>query len=54
MRLVSFLNNWSQDNLLQLLKTAGDNTAMPSISAPIQILCYVLVQGQSSEGSETH
>jgi len=29
---------------LQLLKTAGDNTAMPGITAPVQILCYFLVQ----------
>ncbi len=34
----------SLNNLLQLLKTAGDNTAMPSFTAPLQILCYVVVQ----------
>ena len=33
------------DNLLQLLKTAGDNTSMPSLTAPVQILCYFVVQG---------
>ena len=35
----------SLDSLLQLLKTAGDNTAMPGITAPVQILCYFFVQG---------
>jgi type IV secretion system protein VirB6 len=35
----------SLDTLLQLLKTAGDNTAMPSLMAPTQILCYFVVQG---------
>ena len=30
--------------LLQILKTAGDNTAMPSFTAPLRILCYVVVQ----------
>jgi hypothetical protein len=34
----------SLDTLLQLLKTAGDNTAMPSLMAPLQILCYLFVQ----------
>ncbi|WP_353071223.1 type IV secretion system protein [Tunturiibacter gelidoferens] len=34
----------SLDSLLQLLKTAGDNTSMPSITAPVQILCYFFVQ----------
>src|ERR1700744_950593 len=34
----------SLDQLLQLLKTAGDGTSMPSFTAPVQILCYVLVQ----------
>jgi len=33
------------DNLLQLLKAAGDNTAMPSLMAPVQILCHFVVQG---------
>jgi predicted ABC-type exoprotein transport system permease subunit len=35
----------SLDNLLQLLKTAGDNTSMPSLTAPVQILAYMVVQG---------
>jgi hypothetical protein len=42
--MVAVFDQNSLDNLLQLLKTAGDNTAMPSITAPIQILCYILVQ----------
>jgi type IV secretion system protein VirB6 len=42
--MVAAFDQSSLDNLLQLLKTAGDNTSMPSITAPIQILCYVLVQ----------
>src|SRR5277367_6625562 len=42
--MVAAFDQNSLDNLLQLLKTAGDNTSMPSITAPIQILCYFLVQ----------
>jgi hypothetical protein len=42
--MVAAFDQNSLDNLLQLLKTAGDNTVMPSITAPIQILCYILVQ----------
>ena len=42
--MVSAFDQSSLDNLLQLLKTAGDNTAMPSLMAPLQILCYFLVQ----------
>jgi type IV secretion system protein VirB6 len=42
--MVAAFDQNSLDNLLQLLKTAGDNTAMPSLMAPIQILCYFLVQ----------
>src|SRR5260370_8581011 len=34
----------SLDQFLQLLKTAGDTTTMPSFTAPLQILCYVVVQ----------
>src|SRR6202035_5161355 len=41
--MVAAFDQNSLDNLLQLLKTAGDNTSMPSITAPIQILCYFLV-----------
>jgi len=42
--MVAAFDQNSLDSLLQLLKTAGDNTAMPSLMAPIQILCYFLVQ----------
>src|SRR5579862_937051 len=43
--MVAAFDQNSLDNLLQLLKTAGDNTAMPSLMAPVQILCYFIVQG---------
>jgi hypothetical protein len=43
--MVAAFDQNSLDNLLQLLKTAGDNTAMPSLMAPTQILCYFVVQG---------
>ena len=43
--MVAAFDQNSLNQLLQLLKTAGDNTPMPSIMAPIQILCYFLVQG---------
>lgn len=42
--MVAAFDQHSLDQFLQLLKTAGDNTAMPSFTAPVQILCYVLVQ----------
>jgi type IV secretion system protein VirB6 len=42
--MVAAFDQSSLNNLLQLLKTAGDNTAMPSFTAPLQMLCYVLVQ----------
>ena len=42
--MVAAFDQSSLDNLLQLLKTAGDNTAMPSFTAPVQILCYFFVQ----------
>ena len=42
--MVAAFDQNSLDQFLQLLKTAGDNTAMPSFTAPIQILCYVVVQ----------
>jgi hypothetical protein len=42
--MVSAFDQNSLDNLLQLLKTAGDNTTMPGLTAPVQILCYFLVQ----------
>ena len=43
--MVAAFDQSSLDNLLQLFKTAGDNTAMPSLMAPVQILCYFVVQG---------
>lgn len=43
--MVAAFDQNSLDNLLQLFKTAGDSTAMPSLMAPIQILCYFVVQG---------
>src|SRR5665213_4039690 len=43
--MVAAFDQSSLNYLLQLLKTAGDNTAMPSLMAPIQILCYFFVQG---------
>jgi hypothetical protein len=42
--MVAAFDQHSLDQFLQLLKTAGDNTAMPSFTAPLQILCYVVVQ----------
>jgi type IV secretion system protein VirB6 len=42
--MVAAFDQSSLDSLLQLLKSAGDNTAMPGITAPVQILCYFLVQ----------
>jgi hypothetical protein len=42
--MVAAFDQSALDNLLQLLKTAGDNTSMPSFAAPVQILCYFLVQ----------
>ena len=42
--MVAAFDQHSLDQLLQLLKAAGDNTAMPSFTAPLQILCYVVVQ----------
>lgn len=42
--MVAAFDQHSLDELLQLLKTAGDGTSMPSFTAPVQILCYVLVQ----------
>jgi len=43
--MVAAFDQNSLDNLLQLMKTAGDNTAMPSLMAPVQIFCYFVVQG---------
>jgi hypothetical protein len=42
--MVAAFDQNSLDQLLQLLKSAGDGTPMPSFTAPVQILCYVLVQ----------
>lgn len=42
--MVAAFDQNSLDQLLQLLKTAGDGTAMPSFTAPVEILCYILVQ----------
>ena len=42
--MVAAFDQSALDSLLQLIKTAGDNTAMPSLMAPIQILCYFFVQ----------
>src|SRR6202451_2521585 len=42
--MVAAFDQSSLDSLLQLLKNAGDQTAMPSFTAPVQILCYFLVQ----------
>jgi type IV secretion system protein VirB6 len=42
--MVAAFDQHSLDQFLQLLKTAGDSTPTPSFTAPIQILCYVVVQ----------
>jgi type IV secretion system protein VirB6 len=42
--MVAAFDQSSLNQLLQLLKTAGDNTPLPSLMAPTQILCYFLVQ----------
>ena len=42
--MVAAFDQSSLDNLLQLLKTAGDGTPMPSLMAPVQVLCYFIVQ----------
>ena len=38
--MVAAFDQSSLDSLLNLLKTAGDQTQMPSFTAPVQILCY--------------
>ena len=43
--MVATFDQSSLNNLLQLLKTAGDSTQMPGLTAPVQILCYFVVQG---------
>jgi type IV secretion system protein VirB6 len=42
--MVAVFDQNSLDSLLQLLKTAGDNTSLPALTAPVQILCYFFVQ----------
>jgi type IV secretion system protein VirB6 len=42
--MVAAFDQHSLDQFLQLLKTAGDSTPTPSFTAPIQILCYIVVQ----------
>lgn len=42
--MVAAFDQSSLDNLLQLLKSAGDGTPIPSFTAPTQILCYFVVQ----------
>ena len=42
--IVTALDQNSLSNLQQLLSTAGSQTGAPSITAPIEILCYLLVQ----------
>jgi predicted ABC-type exoprotein transport system permease subunit len=42
--IVTALDQNSLSNLQNLLSTAGQQTTAPSITAPIQILCYMLVQ----------
>lgn len=42
--MVAVFDQSSLDQLLNLLKTAGDGTSMPSMMAPLQILCYIVVQ----------
>src|ERR1039457_1702634 len=49
--MVAAFDQHSLDQLLQLLKNAGDGTSMPSFTAPVQILCYVLVQIMSGLAS---
>jgi len=38
------LDQNSLNQLTQLINTAGANTPMPSIMAPMEILCYIIVQ----------
>lgn len=42
--MVAAFDQNSLDQLLHLIKTAGDGTTMPSLMAPVQILCYFAVQ----------
>jgi type IV secretion system protein VirB6 len=42
--MVAAFDQHSLDQFLQLLKTAGDSTPTPSFTAPIEILCYIVVQ----------
>jgi hypothetical protein len=42
--MVAAFDQNSLNQFLQLLKTAGDGTTMPSMMAPTQILCYIVIQ----------
>lgn len=42
--IVTAIDQNSLSNLQALLSNAGQNTAAPSLTAPIEILCYMLVQ----------
>jgi type IV secretion system protein VirB6 len=42
--MVAAFDQHSLDQFLQLLKTAADSTPTPSFTAPIEILCYIIVQ----------
>jgi type IV secretion system protein VirB6 len=42
--MVAAFDQSSLDNLLHLIKTAGDSTPIPSFTAPTQIICYFVVQ----------
>jgi type IV secretion system protein VirB6 len=42
--MVAAFDQNSLDTLLQLLRTAGNNTPMPSLMAPLEIFCYFIVQ----------
>jgi hypothetical protein len=42
--MVAAFDQNSLDTLLQLLRTAGNNTPTPSLMAPLEIFCYFIVQ----------
>jgi len=42
--IVSALDQNSLSTLQHLIKTAGDNTAQPALTAPRELLCYFIVQ----------
>lgn len=43
--IAQILDQNALNQLAQLLNTAGANTPMPSVFAPMEIICYALVQG---------